>query len=162
MTDCGCNENNAGFISVQNLSNEIKAELQKATQLINGLNNLEDVTSIALITNNKVFVFQSEQVQPINFLISPSLTTTTTYEVKRDPIKKICCAYEVTHYSDLRPDTWRQICCEPNGQSRGSYYFSVNHRSDGKCCIYVQDIIPPAGGNGDPTLGPKREWKCEI
>ncbi len=162
MTDCEYNDNNTGSISVQNLSEEIKAKLQVIVASIDGLESIEDITSIAIVKNNKIFVLQSnEQVQPLNLLISQSLTTSTTYEVKRDAGMNKCCAYEVTHYSDSRPATWKLLCCEPKGQQHGDYYFSVNHRSNGTCCIYVQDIIPPAGGNGDPTLGPKREWKCE-
>ncbi|MBL8498131.1 hypothetical protein ABF87_12340 [Nitrosomonas sp. JL21] len=162
MSDCGCNDSSTGSISVQDLSKEIKEKFQEIVTSIDELETIGDVTSIIFIKNNKIFVLNSsEQVQPINLLISQNLTTSTTYEVKRGVSNK-CCAYEVIHYSDKRPDTWIELCCEPYGQQHGDYYFSVNHRSDNKCCIYVQDIIPPAGGNGDPTLSKKREWKCQV
>ncbi len=161
MTDCGCENNNSGSITVQDLTDEIKEKLQEIATLSDGLVNIKEITSIAFIQNNKVFVLQSNDQQPINLLLSQNLITNTTYEVKRDPNTGKCCAYEVTH-SNKKPSSWKLICCEPEGRQLGDNYYSVNHRAtDNKCCIYVQDIIPPVGGNGDPTLSKKREWKCE-
>ena len=78
MTDCGCENNNSGSITVQDLTDEIKEKLQEIATLSDGLVNIKEITSIAFIQNNKVFVLQSNDQQPINLLNLSSLNIPNT------------------------------------------------------------------------------------
>lgn len=156
--ECNNNDNDTGSLSVKILTEEIQEKLKE----IIPSERVEEITSIAVFWNTDVVLWRvpQELQQPVKLLVTKNLSTSTSYEVKRS--NGICCAYEVIHYSDGRPDERKLICCEFKGKfdSSQTHYYFVGHRSDNKCCIYVQDVINN-GGNGLQLSCPPREWLVE-
>ena len=87
----------------------------------------------------------------------------TTYEPGHEG--GVCCAYKVTRNSD--GSTTKVKCAtEPQGQYDPpyppyKYYYSVGRLPlpDGRCCIFVEDVIDNGGG-GIQRIN-KRPWKIE-